>query len=179
MKRFFLFSVCLLVLVSLGACKSKQPCVRESVTYIDSSRVYADSQAVKVTATDTSTTIIKRDQWLRIDFTDSCGSVSVDKDGNIILHKVKGIHGGSSINAQEHKNISVIKDTSTNTKASQNAIKANQNKDPDPDPDPAKLKTKKEAGSSNTWVTFGIVVLVIAILLGVSRYMEKKKNKAI
>ena len=177
MKRFFLFSVFLLVLVSLGACKSKQPCVRESVTYIDSSRVYADSQAVKVTATDTSTTIIKRDQWLRIDFTDSCGSVSVDKDGNIILHKVKGIHGGSSINAQEHKNISVIKDTSTNTKASQNAIKANQNKDPDPDP--AKLKTKKEAGSSNTWVTFGIVVLVIAILLGVSRYMEKKKNKAI
>lgn len=175
MRRFFLFSVCLLVLVSLGACKSKQPCVRESVTYIDSSHVYADSQAVKVTATDTSTTIIKRDQWLRIDFTDSCGSVSVDKDGNIILHKVKGIHGGSSINAQEHKNISVVKDTSTNTKASQNAIKANQNKDPDP----AKLKTKKEAGSSNTWVTFGIVVLVIAILLGVSRYMEKKKNKAI
>ena len=177
MKRFFLFSVCLLVLVSLGACKSKQPCVRESVTYIDSSHVYADSQAVKVTATDTSTTIIKRDQWLRIDFTDSCGSVSVDKDGNITLHKVKGIHGGSSINAQEHKHISVVKDTSTNTKASQNAIKANQNKDPDPDP--AKLKTKKEAGSSNTWVTFGIVVLVIAILLGVSRYMDKKKNKAI
>lgn len=173
MRRFFLFSVCLLVLVSLGACKSKQPCVRESVTYIDSSHVYADSQAVKVTATDTSTTIIKRDQWLRIDFTDSCGSVSVDKDGNIILHKVKGIHGGSSINAQEHKNISVVKDTSTNTKASQNAIKANQNKDP------AKLKTKKEVGSSNTWVTFGIVVLVIAILLGVSRYREKKKNKAI
>lgn len=173
MRRFFLFSVCLLVLVSLGACKSKQPCVRESVTYIDSSHVYADSQAVKVTATDTSTTIIKRDQWLRIDFTDSCGSVSVDKDGNITLHKVKGIHGGSSINAQEHKNISVVKDTSTNTKASQNAIKANQNKDP------AKLKTKKEAGSSNTWVTFGIVVLVIAILLGVSRYREKKKNKAI
>lgn len=173
MRRFFLFSVCLLVLVSLWACKSKQPCVRESVTYIDSSHVYADSQAVKVTATDTSTTIIKRDQWLRIDFTDSCGSVSVDKDGNIILHKVKGIHGGSSINSQEHKNISVVKDTSTNTKASQNAIKANQNKDP------AKLKTKKEAGSSNTWVTFVIVVLVIAILLGVSRYMEKKKNKAI
>lgn len=173
MRRFFLFSVCLLVLVSLGACKSKQPCVRESVTYIDSSHVYADSQAVKVTATDTSTTIIKRDQWLRIDFTDSCGSVSVDKDGNITLHKVKGIHGGSSINAQEHKNISVVKDTSTNTKASQNAIKANQNKDP------AKLKTKKEAGSSNTWVTFWIVVLVIAILLGVSRYREKKKNKAI
>lgn len=173
MRRFFLFSVCLLVLVSLGACKSKQPCVRESVTYIDSSHVYADSQAVKLTATDTSTTIIKRDQWLRIDFTDSCGSVSVDKDGNIILHKVKGIHVGSSINAQEHKNISVVKDTSTNTKASQNAIKANQNKDP------AKLKTKKEAGSSNTWVTFGIVVLVIAILLGVSRYREKKKNKAI
>lgn len=173
MRRFFLFSVCLLVLVSLGACKSKQPCVRESVTYIDSSHVYADSQAVKVTATDTSTTIIKRDQWLRIDFTDSCGSVSVDKDGNITLHKVKGIHGGSSINAQEHKNISVVKDTSTNTKASQNAIKANQNKDP------AKLKTKKEAGSSNTWVTFGIVVFVIAILLGVSRYREKKKNKAI
>lgn len=173
MRRFFLFSVCLLVLISLGACKSKQPCVRESVTYIDSSHVYADSQAVKVTATDTSTTIIKRDQWLRIDFTDSCGSVSVDKDGNITLHKVKGIHGGSSINAQEHKNISVVKDTSTNTKASQNAIKANQNKDP------AKLKTKKEAGSSNTWVTFGIVVLVIAILLGVSRYREKKKNKAI
>ena len=173
MRRFFLFSVCLLVLVSLWACKSKQPCVRESVTYIDSSNVYADSQAVKVTATDTSTTIIKRDQWLRIDFTDSCGSVSVDKDGNITLHKVKGIHGGSSINAQEHKNISVVKDTSTNTKASQNAIKANQNKDP------AKLKTKKEAGSSNTWVTFGIVVLVIAILLGVSRYREKKKNKAI
>ena len=173
MRRFFLFSVCLLVLVSLWACKSKQPCVRESVTYIDSSHVYADSQAVKVTATDTSTTIIKRDQWLRIDFTDSCGSVSVDKDGNIILHKVKGIHGGSSINAQEHKNISVVKDTSTNTKASQNAIKANQNKDP------AKSKTKKEAGSSNTWVTFGIVVLVIAILLGVSRYREKKKNKAI
>lgn len=173
MRRFFLFSVCLLVLVSLGACKSKQPCVQESVTYIDSSHVYADSQAVKVTATDTSTTIIKGDQWLRIDFTDSCGSVSVDKDGNIILHKVKGIHGGSSINAQEHKNISVVKDTSTNTKASQNAIKANQNKDP------AKLKTKKEAGSSKTWVTFGIVVLVIAILLGVSRYMEKKKNKAI
>ena len=99
----------------------------------------------------------------------------MDKDGNIILHKVKGIHVGSSINAQDHKNISVVKDTSTNTKASQNAIKANQNKDPDP----AKLKTKKEAGSSNTWVTFGIVVLVIAILLGVSRYMEKKKNKAI
>lgn len=173
MRRFFLFSVCLLVLVSLGACKSKQPCVRESVTYIDSSHVYEDSQAVKLTATDTSTTIIKRDQWLRIDFTDSCGSVSVDKDGNIILHKVKGIHVGSSINAQEHKNISVVKDTSTNTKASQNAIKANQNKDP------AKLKTKKEAGSSNTWVTFGIVVLVIAILLGVSRYREKKKNKAI
>lgn len=173
MRRFFLFSVCLLVLVSLWACKSKQPCVRESVTYIDSSHVYADSQSVKVTATDTSTTIIKRDQWLRIDFTDSCGSVSVDKDGNIILHKVKGIHWGSSINAQEHKNISVVKDTSTNTKASQNAIKANQNKDP------AKLKTKKEAGSSNTWVTFGIVVLVIAILLGVSRYREKKKNKAI
>lgn len=173
MRRFFLFSVCLLVLVSLGACKSKQSCVRESVTYIDSSHVYADGQVVKVTASDTSTTIIKRDQWLRIDFTDSCGSVSVDKDGNIILHKVKGIHGGSSINAQEHKNISVVKDTSTNTKASQNAIKANQNKDP------AKLKTKKEAGSSNTWVTFGIVVLVIAILLGVSRYMEKKKNKAI
>lgn len=173
MRRFFLFSVCLLVLVSLGACKSKQPCVRESVTYIDSSHVYADSQAVKVTAIDTSTTIIKRDQWLRIDFTDSCGSVSVDKDGNIIIHKVKGIHGGSSINAQEHKNISVVKDTSTNTKASQNAIKANQNKDP------AKLKTKKEAGSSNTWVTFWIVVLVIAILLGVSRYREKKKNKAI
>lgn len=173
MRRFFLFSVCLLVLVSLGACKSKQPCVRESVMYIDSSHVYADSQAVKVTATDTSTTIIKRDQWLRIDFTDSSGSVSVDKDGNITLHKVKGIHVGSSINAQEHKNISVIKDTSTNTKASQNAIKANQNKDP------AKLKTKKEAGSSNTWVTFGIVVLVIAILLGVSRYREKKKNKAI
>lgn len=173
MRRFFLFSVCLLVLVSLGACKSKQPCVREYVTYIDSSHVYADSQAVKVTATDTSTTIIKRDQWLRIDFTDSCGSVSVDKDGNIILHKVKGIHVGSSINAQDHKNISVVKDTSTNTKASQNAIKANQNKDP------AKLKTKKEAGSSNTWVTFGIVVLVIAILLGVSRYREKKKNKAI
>lgn len=173
MRRFFLFSVCLLVSVSLGSCKSKQPCVRESVTFIDSSHVYADSQAVKVTATDTSTTIIKRDQWLRIDFTDSCGSVSVDKDGNITLHKVKGIHGGSSINAQEHKNISVVKDTSTNTKASQNAIKANQNKDP------AKLKTKKEAGSSNTWVTFGIVVLVIAILLGVSRYREKKKNKAI
>lgn len=97
----------------------------------------------------------------------------MDKYGNIILHKVKGIHGGSSINAQEHKNISVVKDTSTNTKASQNAIKANQNKDP------AKLKTKKEAGSSNNWVTFGIVVLVIAILLGVSRYREKKKNKAI
>ena len=173
MRRFFLFSVCLLVLVSLGACKSKQPCVRESVMYIDSSHVYADSQAVKVTATDTSTTIIKRDQWLRIDFTDSSGSVSVDKDGNITLHKVKGIHVGSSINAQEHKNISVIKDTSTNTKASQNAIKANQNKDP------AKLKTKKEVESSNTWVRFGIVVLVIAILLGVSRYMEKKKNKAI
>lgn len=173
MRRFFLFSVCLLVLVSLWACKSKQPCVRESVTYIDSSHVYADSQAVKVTATDKSTMIIKRDQWLRIDFTDSCGSVSVDKDGNIILHKVKGIHGGSSINAQEHKNISVVKDTSTNTKASQNTIKANQNKDP------AKLKTKKEAGSSNTWATFGIVVLVIAILLGVSRYREKKKNKAI
>ena len=141
--------------------------------YIDSSHVYADSQAVKVTATDTSTTIIKRDQWLRIDFTDSSGSVSVDKDGNITLHKVKGIHVGSSINAQEHKNISVIKDTSTNTKASQNAIKANQNKDP------AKLKTKKEVESSNTWVRFGIVVLVIAILLGVSRYREKKKNKAI
>ena len=173
MRRFFLFSVCLLVLVSLGACKSKQPCVREYVTYIDSSHVYADSQAVKVTATDTSTTIIKRDQWLRIDFTDSSGSVSVDKDGNITLHKVKGIHVGSSINAQEHKNISVIKDTSTNTKASQNAIKANQNKDP------AKLKTKKEVESSNTWVRFGIVVLVIAILLGVSRYREKKKNKAI
>lgn len=173
MRRFFLFSVCLLVLVSLGACKSKQPCVRESVMYIDSSHVYADSQAVKVTATDTSTTIIKRDQWLRIDFTDSSGSVSVDKDGNITLHKVKGIHVGSSINAQEHKNISVIKDTSTNTKASQNAIKANQNKDP------AKLKTKKEVESSNTWVRFGIVVLVIAILLGVSRYREKKKNKAI
>ena len=173
MRRFFLFSVCLLVLVSLGACKSKQPCVRESVMYIDSSHVYADSQAVKVTATDTSTTIIKRDQWLRIDFTDSSGSVSVDKDGNITLPKVKGIHVGSSINAQEHKNISVIKDTSTNTKASQNAIKANQNKDP------AKLKTKKEVESSNTWVRFGIVVLVIAILLGVSRYMEKKKNKAI
>ena len=173
MRRFFLFSVCLLVLVSLGACKSKQPGVRESVMYIDSSHVYADSQAVKVTATDTSTTIIKRDQWLRIDFTDSSGSVSVDKDGNITLHKVKGIHVGSSINAQEHKNISVIKDTSTNTKASQNAIKANQNKDP------AKLKTKKEVESSNTWVRFGIVVLVIAILLGVSRYREKKKNKAI
>ena len=173
MRRFFLFSVCLLVLVSLGACKSKQPCVRESVMYIDSSHMYADSQAVKVTATDTSTTIIKRDQWLRIDFTDSSGSVSVDKDGNITLHKVKGIHVGSSINAQEHKNISVIKDTSTNTKASQNAIKANQNKDP------AKLKTKKEVESSNTWVRFGIVVLVIAILLGVSRYREKKKNKAI